>query len=381
MRAYLRTKPKGKSYYCELRWQENGKQRIKEISTKIPVKGNNLRKAETKCEELRREYERKYDRRNSNSVNVLFSDYITEWLQHRKQYVESTTYSGYKSIVEKYIEPYFKERGIRLCDLDTLSLQRYYDSLMELGISGQTIRRHHTLIKHSLKQAVRYNLIPQNPAEGVELPKAVKYHARVYNEHEIELLIEKTKNSPLETIVLLGVVYGLRRSEIAGLTWSNIDLENRIIKIHKTRVDTKEVEILRNKAKTDSSYRELPIDDTMMKYFLNLKEKRDNNRRFLGRQYSDTDFVCCWEDGSPYRVNYMSDAFRRFLAKNKLPHIRLHDLRHSCATLALKNGKNVNNVQDYLRHSSITVTANLYLHPDMEEKKKALESITGIFRI
>ena len=270
------------------------------------------------------------------------------------------------------------EKKLHLIDLSAMDMQRYYDMLCERGISPQTVRRHHTLLNKSLKQAVRYNMIPLNPAVGVELPKIEKYHARVYSEREIAMLIEKAMTTPLETVIMLGVVYGLRRSEIAGLTWDDIDLEKRIIKIHKTRVETSRGEILREKTKTDSSYRELPIDDTMTKYFTSLKEKREKYKRYFGNQYSDANFVCCWEDGSPLRVNYLSDAFGRFLKKNNMPHIRLHDLRHSCATLVLKKGNNLKNVQEYLGHSSITVTANLYLHPDMEEKRKSLESITSI---
>ena len=332
---------------------------------------------------MRQEYEQKYEGLNLSSCRaneVTFDEYMESWLETEKRFIRETTYYGYKKVVTRHIVPYFKDKKILLIDLSPIHLQEYYNFKLDNGLSAATVRRHHANIRKALQDALSQNIIPYNPADRTKLPSAEKYHANTYNDQQISELLRVSKGTPLESAVILCIYYGLRRGEVCGLRWSDVDLTNRILHITSTRT-TANGEIFQNATKTKSSARELPINDAIFKYLTELKAKQQKNKEFLGEKYDNSDFVCCWDDGQPLKVNYVSQAFPTLLKNNNLPHIRLHDLRHSCATNLLKKGVDLKIIQEYLGHSTISTTANFYLHPDMEQKKDAIERLSQAFTI
>ena len=173
--------------------------------------------------------------------------------------------------------------------------------------------------------------------------------------------------------------YALRRGEVCGIRWSDIDLANKVLYIRNTRV-TAETEIFQESTKTDSSSRELPIDEDMYTYLTALQEKQAQNKLFFGDAYDDSNFVCVWEDGKPLAVNYVSHAFTTMLKQNHLPPIRFHDIRHSVATNLLNNNVDLKIIQEYLGHSTMATTANFYLHPSIKQKEKAAVTMSTLLR-
>ena len=377
MNVYLRKRKNAKTYYCLLKWQENGKTKSKEVSTGIPIKGNNKRKAEKICEEIRAEYEIKYERNKVVVSEILFIDYLTDWLERNRHLWKPTTYYGYKKVINTHIIPYFDKQQVKLIDLTPQHIQRYYNYLLDNGLSPVTVKRHHANIRKALQEAMELNMVPYNVADRTKIPKPPKYHPIVYNSEQIKILLDVSKNTPLESAIRLAIYYGLRRGEVGGLTWSEIDLDNRLIHITKTKITT-DREIFQYTTKTQSSHRTLPISDEIYDYLVVLKNKQEENRVYFGKSYIDTDFVCCWDNGEPIKVSYISHAFSDLLERNNLPHIRFHDLRHSCATLLLDNGIDLKIIQEYIGHSTISTTANFYLHPDIESKKKATDVISNL---
>ena len=378
MNAYLRKRDNAKTYYCLLRWQENGKRKTKEVSTGIPIKGNNRRKAEKKCEEIRREYELKYEINKIEITDILFTDYLLDWLEQNRYTWKPTTAYGYEIVIKNRIVPYFEDKRIKLVDITPKNLQEYYNSMLRSGLSPATVKRHHANIRKALQEAVEMNMIPYNIADRTKLPKNTKHQVTIYNKEQLEHLLRISIGTPIECAVRLAVYYGLRRGEIGGLTWKEVDLDNRLIHIANTKV-TSNHEIFQASAKTASSCRTLPISDDVYNYLCNLKEKQQKNREYFGKTYIDTDFVCCWDNGEPLKVSYISHAFADLLKRNNLPHIRFHDLRHSCATLLLEQGIDLKIIQEYIGHSVISTTANLYLHPNLELKKKAVGVMDALF--
>lgn len=258
MKAYLRERTSAKTYYCLLKWQENGKQKSREVSTGIPIKGNNKRKAEKKCEEIRRKYEDKYERNKVNVSDILFTDYLSEWFNQNKRMWKQTTVYGYDKVINRHIIPYFKDKRIRLIDLAPKDIQGYYNSLLDKGLSPATVKRHHANIRKALQDAVELNTIPYNVADRTKLPKQVKYQTTIYNEAQFMTLLKVSENTPIESAVRLAVCYGLRRGEVGGLMWKAVDLENRLIHITHTKI-TAGGEFFQDTTKTLSSRRTLPI--------------------------------------------------------------------------------------------------------------------------
>lgn len=214
-------------------------------------------------------------------------------------------------------------------------------------------------------------------ADRTTLPTIVKYKPKVYDKAQLFKLLRVVRDTPIESVVILCVHYALRRGEVCGLRWSDVDLKNRIMYIQNTRTSAK-TEIFQQSAKTESSIRQYPLNDEMLSFLYQLQEKQRQNKLFFGSEYIESGFICTWDDGKPLGVSYVSHAFSNLLKNNDLPHIRFHDIRHTVATNLLDNGVDLKVIQEYLGHSTISTTANYYLHPSIKQKEKALNVMNGL---
>ena len=223
---------KNGKYYAVLAYKdENGKDTRKWISTGLEEKGNK-RKAEAKLNEILQEYNNGnlLEAKTSRTNDMLFGDYLKQWLLTRKNDVEEDTYQGYQFSIKRLSE-FFDKKNIYLQDLKPYDLQSFYNLLYSEGKSGNTAVHYHVIMREALKEAVRLNLVDKNVADLVDRPKKVKYETNFYNKDELQKLFEVVKGDPLELIIYITAYYGLRRSEVVGLKWSAIDFENKIIKI------------------------------------------------------------------------------------------------------------------------------------------------------
>ena len=193
------------------------------------------------------------------------------------------------------------------------------------------------------------------------------------------------KGTPIELAVILGAFYGLRRSEIVGLKWSAIDFERKTFTIKYTvtsaSVDGKFVEVEKERTKTKSSRRTLPLVEPFEKLLLEIREQQADNKKICGKSYCADylDFVYVNELGERVKPNFITDNFRQTLQKNEMRHIRFHDLRHSCASLLYANGVPLKNIQEWLGHSTINTTANIYTHLDYSTKIESANAILNIY--
>ena len=177
---------------------------------------------------------------------------------------------------------------------------------------------------------------------------------------------------------MLAATYGLRRSECAGLRWCAVDFRARSMVINHTAVLSSGRVIYADSVKTRSSYRTLPLSDSLRRYLTDLRRRQNANRKKYGKAYCQSDYVCCREDGSPLRPDYISREFERVCRRACLPRIRFHDLRHSVATILLQQGFSLKQIQDWLGHSDISTTANVYAHVPYVEKVSIAKSATPI---
>jgi len=311
--------------------------------------------------------------KNSKYSNMLFSDYMLEWLENIKPKVVQSTYIGYEQVVKGRLCPYFKSKKIKLIDLRPRDIQDFINYLYKQRLKGSTIAHYTSNMNTALKEAVIAEIIPSNPMDRIESVKKEVYIPEFYTDDELIELIEVIKTQNLELPLTLGIIYGLRREEILGLTWNAIDFKNKSITIRKTvgrgKYDDVTQFLIKDIPKNKSSYRTLPMFDFIADLLKKYKEKYKLNEKIFGNTYITDykDFICLMDNGELVKPDYVDRTFSRILKENGFRHIRLHDLRHSCATLLLRNGVPLPEIQKWLGHSNI-ITTQRYSHLDQNDK-------------
>lgn len=233
-----------------------------------------------------------------------------------------------------------------------------------------------TILNQTLNEAVREELLQVNPCTLLRLPPKSPPQAQFYTAEQLNTLLAAVQDEPMYPIIKTAIVYGLRRSELLGLKWDSIDFENDILTIKHTVVKVYTT-VEKDKTKTKSSYRSFPLLPEMRSLFLALQKKSLENERLFKSEYTKTDYVFCWPDGRPVSSDYVSHRFGKLLKKHGLPHIRFHELRHSCASLLINNGCGLKEVQEWMGHSDIGTTANIYGHLETKRKQVMAEKLSG----
>lgn len=326
---------KNDNYYMVLNYTDaNGKRRQPWIPTGLPAKGNK-RRAEKLLLDTRKSFVPPVVSKENEDISsdMLFADYMELWLEIIRSSVEKTTFSSYTQMVKGKIAPYFRNTGLTLDGIQAKHIQSFY--LHELKtVSPGTVIHYHANIHKALKYAVKMDLIPFNPADKVERPKKQRYIADYYRQEELERLLEASKDHPYSLLIQMTAFYGLRRGEVVGLKWDAIDFEQGTISVKRTVtstiIDGKYQEFEQQSAKTKSSLRTLPLIGSFREYFMQVKEAQELNKQVCGNcyNYEYDGFVFVDELGERMRVEYLTNAFPKFLESHGLRRMRFHDLRH-----------------------------------------------------
>lgn len=384
---------KNNYYYMVLNLRgPTGKRRSKWIPTGIQAGGKkNEKAAQDMLLETRYTYRDIQEIGNGSALmkiggDILFADYMQMWLRLIKNSVEENTYAGYEISVERRIGPYFRELGVALSSLNALHIESFYEYCYnKLGLKGVTIQHFHGLMHKALKYAVKHDLIPTSPMEKVDRPKAQKFVGSFYSLAELERLIEVARGDPVEFPVFMAAFYGLRRSEILGIQWQSVDFENNVLTIDHTVIETKwdgKMTVFeKNRTKNKSSCRSLPLVPEYRDLLLRIKAQQEENRKLCGNCYIESDYVYVNPMGEIYKPNYVTNHFRLLLKKNGLREIRFHDLRHTCASLLLKHGASMRDIQEWLGHSHYATTADIYAHLETKAKDTTAARMAGVISI
>lgn len=367
-------------YYTVINYKDltTGKHKKQWRTTGLPVKGNKKR-----AEKILRERILALENGVVSAEKVYFSQWLKQWLKEKEGQVSPTTFYGYKDMIEKHISPHFEKTT-----LDKLTaglLENYYTQKQKEGLSPNTIVKHHALIYSALKKAVKMEYVNRNVAELAEPPKRVKKTSlEPYSIEELKIMLKAFEGDAIYPVVYLASVFGLRRSEIAGLKWNSLDLEKGSMEICSTALrckkDGKIITVLSDTTKTKDSLRKFPLNQTQIAMFLSLQEQQKQNRLIFGEDYSEefSDYVFVNPQGKLLQPDYITHHFRKKLKEKGLRHIRFHDLRHSCATALLYLGHNLKDIQNWLGHSNYNFTADTYIHADEKNKVCMLKDMEMI---
>ena len=368
-------------YYAVLNYRNAGGQRkTKWISLGLPEKGNK-RKAEAELARLRAEFEPPKEVGDLSS-DMLFADYLLEWLEIAKGRLAVATYSSYAAMIKRPVGPYFRQRNLTLRELEARHLQMFYSEMLR-KVKPNTVIHYHAIIHSALKYAVKTDMLVQNVADKVDRPKKNSFQPVFLSAEEMQKMFEALRGTKLELPVLVAAFYGFRRGEVLGLKWDAIDFERGTISVIRTvttiTVDGKQTEIEQQSAKTKSSLRTLPLIGSFREYFLQVKEAQELNKQVCGNcyNYEYDGYVFVDELGDLMRPDYLTSYFPQYIQKHGCKRMRFHDLRHSCASLLLANGVPLKQIQEWLGHSDFSTTANIYAHLDYTSKLSSAKAMVS----
>ena len=367
-------------YYIVLDYvDENGKRNRPWIPTGLPEKGNK-RKAEALLSKVRNSYEPPKVTEEGLRSDMLFADYLEQWLEVAKTRIAVATYSSYSGMVRSTIAPYFRKIKVKLCDLEARHIQTFYNEKLKV-VKPNTVIHYHAVIHSALKYAVKTDMLSENVADKVDRPKKNSFQPVFLSADEMETLFRELKGSKLELPVMVAAFYGFRRGEVLGLKWDAIDFERGTISVTHTvttvELDGKRTELAQDSAKTKSSLRTLPLVGAFKDYFMQVKQAQEYNKAICGDcyNYQYDGYVFVDEMGNGMKPNYLTTEFPDFCEKHGLRRMRFHDLRHSCASLLLANGVPLKQIQEWLGHSDFSTTANIYAHLDYTSKLTSAQAM------
>ena len=324
-------------------------------------------------------------------TKLTVRDFYIFWLENEmKIRITDDSYKAYKNIIYHHIIP--KIGNITMVNLNKGHIQKLYEE--ESKKSHSSLRLTKAVIDSGMKYALRKGIITHNPAVGVKIPKGVvakDYKTLHIDEQktltieQLQILIQASMGTSIYLPILFSAVMGLRRGEVNGVKYSDVDFINRKLKLQrqlgivanskKEEYDVKTYTKQEIPLKTHSSYRELDIPDIVFEAILEERKKYEKNKRRRindkTNPFQDLDYICCSSYGRPRSRTYCFPHFKKILKENNLPDIRWHDLRATYATILLKNDFSIKAISKRMGHSKQIITVDVY-----GDKKEIIKDCT-----
>ncbi|MEG0944746.1 MAG: tyrosine-type recombinase/integrase [Angelakisella sp.] len=364
---------RGGYYHTVISAYVDGRRKPISRTTGLPVK-NNLRRAQKILEERKEEYDKHglpgmlTMEARQRGASVPLGEYMLKFVERKKGSIAPMTYVSYTNMVKGRIHKFFDPLGVTISTLTPQLIEDFLDSIADDGYNGSTQLRYYQIIGACMKNALRKDHIDRNPMDKVDRPKKAKYTAAYFTREEATELLELTKGELLYIPILLGIYYGLRRSETIGLQWSSVDFDTNQIHIdHKAYVMSEKGKlkvIISDEMKTDTSRRTLPLIPQVREELLAHKAKQAEYRKTFRGQYNKvwSNCVCVTPTGDIITPDHVTEGFAKLIKKHNLKKVTYHGLRHSCASMLAANGVPMKQIQLWLGHSNYSTTADIYSH-------------------
>lgn len=301
--------------------------------------------------------------------------FLTHWLEDvHKPAVRARTYVRYEMQLRRHVLPALG--GIQLSKLTVQHVQKFYSQTLQKGLSPQSVRLLHAMLHKAFDYAVRVDLLARNICDNVSLPRVEKRETRALSLEQALRLIETVRGHRMEALFVLALVTGMRRGEIVGLKWSDVNLAEGVISVQRSLVELKGG-IIESKPKSTRGYRSILLPPFALE---DLKKHRERQERMRqgALKWQENDYVFCTSHGTPFAAANLRTEFKALLRKAELPDIRFHDLRHSVATLLLEIGTHPKIVQELLGHENIGMTMDIYSHVMPTMQKEAMAKLNEL---
>jgi integrase len=294
------------------------------------------------------------------------ADYLRRWLQeYVKPNLSPRGFERYESIARVHLIPNLG--AIALTQLRPEHLQRQYASKLSSGLSPRSVRYQHVVLHKALQTAMKWGLVARNVADGVDVPHARQAEMQTWDEYELSQFLEIAKDSPYYALFHTALFTGMRRSELLALQWRDIDFHQVHVSrsLHQLRDHT----YVFTQPKSARSRRTIALSPSSVFILRDHKDRQAGIRAMLGLSLKGDDLVFSTPEGKPLRPNTISRAWTALAARADIRVIRLHDARHTHASLMLKQGVHPKIVQERLGHASVQITLDTYSHvaPGLQE--------------
>ncbi len=320
----------------------------------------------TDAERLAARLAREINGRNDEGRSLTFGAYLTaRWLPGKKLELADSTWDGYRRKIDRHILPTLGKIPIRR--LQPRHLEALYDAKLHptgdtRPLAPKTVLELHLIVRGALNDAVRRGIVTRNVALVAHAPKLrsiPKVEQQAWTAPELQAFLRQAAGHRLFAALWLAATTGLRRSELLGLKWDDIDLDAATLSINRGLVSVG-YELHESRGKTANSRRTVDLDATTVEILGALKAWQQAERNAAGIE--PTRWVFADVEGNPIHPHSISQAFERIVAHAGVPKIRLHDLRHTHGTLLIKEGVPVKVVSERLGHANPTFTIDTYQH-------------------
>ena len=313
-------------------------------------------------------------------------EYLTkEWLPAVKATIRPTTYNSYEQHVSCHIAPHIG--SVKLAKLTGAQVNALYAKLAETGakdgksgLSPLTIHHVHTCLHKACKDAVRWGRLPKNPVDAADPPStcgAAKKEMKTWSAEQLGAFLKSTKDDRLAPLWRVLAMTGMRRGEACGLKWEDVNLEKGRVSVRRSLIPHED-KVIVSEPKTAKGRRQIALDAGTVEAFKAQAAQQMDDQENAEAAWEETGYVFTMDDGRPMHPQSVSRAFDRAIAAAKLPRIRLHDLRHTHASLALAAGINPKVVSERLGHATVSITLDTYSHAIPALQEEAAERIARL---
>ena len=393
--ASARRKGRGYEIRVSMGYDVNGK-RIVQSKIWIPPKNMTEKQLQKELERQKILYEEEVKLGNCPTSNIKFKAYSDMWLEdHKPPILAYKTYNRYCDYLKRINQAI---GHIKLQDLQPLHLNKFYKNLAEDGVSKKakkdkngnilperklspkTILEHHRVISTLLSTAVKWNIVRENVARRADPPKVPPRDIEFLDEKEVQALLNALQNEPINyrTMITLLIFTGMRRGELFGLEWKDIDFENKYLKIERTSQYIGNGKLITKLPKTRSGCRGMQISQSLIAELRKYRAWQTQRRLELGSEWIDNDRLFTQWNGALMYPDTLTKWFSKFLERNNFRKVTLHSLRHTNATIMIAEGTDIRTVSNRLGHAQTSTTLNIYTHALKSKDEQAAEVLDNV---
>lgn len=302
------------------------------------------------------------------TVRQLLEIYLEQYCKHN---LKSSTFANRKNLIESRIIPGIGHYLVN--DMKPIHFTRFYNEMHDKEYSSDYIHSMHSVLRSAFKQAVKWQLADSYKMQNVDAPKLDKSKTlQTWTLQESSAFLAFTaavKDDYRHIVYVLAIFTGMRKGEILGLRWSDINYDNKTIQVVQTVYKPLKHSPLIQAPKTAGSVRSIAISDNVVTELREHKRKQNEFRLRFGSQYHNHDLIAPRPDGKPMDPRGINEHFDEMIRKSGAPKIRFHDLRHTHATIMLQLGEHPKVVSERLGHKDVNITLNTYSHvlPNMQQ--------------